>query len=587
MKTRLFVLLLCLLPVAEVLAVPIPENHPSAYLRLHANDAVKWQLLDDSVLSKAKKQNKLIFISSGFSACHWCHVMRDESFNDRQAAAVINTHFIPVKVDRELDPVLDAYLIEFVRKVAGHAGWPLNVLVTPDGYPLTGFVYLKKPELISVLTKLQAKWQSDQSSLQILAVNAFKATEQENTQTIRVDRQDIINAFLNSVRSKMDELEGGFGLTIKTPKPYVMMALLEIYQRQPEPWLQEFIVLTLKRISERGLHDMPGGGFFRYTTDPSWQTPHFEKMLYLNAAMIELYLKAHEVLDDSIWLHMAEETMDFLLREMRSEKGMFVSSLSAQDAQGVEGGAYLFSQNEIDKLLNQKEKSQFAQFARWMPVGDSGGLLPTGIASQSEEKKLQQKLLAERNKNPARQELNIINSWNAYLLRVALKLQAKSKNSYTVALSALRNQLEQYAIKKAKKLTLAEAVMIADALSMWADSNADDSSLLLARQLLQNVRDHYWHARGWVEVHDSVLPMPGLKKNLMDGDLPAADVVYARLSGRGLIQNSTAISDGVITNDVIEIDQHVLQKPMKYASFVAAIVASSVYSQAGIEAKKE
>lgn len=121
--------------------------------------------------------------------------MRQESFNDAQAAAVINKNFIAVKIDRELNPVLDAYLIEFVRKVAGHAGWPLNVIVTPDGYPLTGFVYLKKSELISVLSKLQNKWQSDQASLQALAVNAFKATEQENTKTVRIERHEIVKAF--------------------------------------------------------------------------------------------------------------------------------------------------------------------------------------------------------------------------------------------------------------------------------------------------------------------------------------------------------------------------------------------------------
>ncbi|HEY9201744.1 MAG TPA: DUF255 domain-containing protein [Gammaproteobacteria bacterium] len=564
---RCFVFINIFLSAAAINAAPIADDHPSAYLRAHANDAVHWQQLDASVLQKAKAENKLIFLSSGFNACHWCHVMRKESFLDKQVGTLINRHFIAVKVDREMSPVLDTYLLEFVRQATGRAGWPLNVVLTPEGYPLTGFVYLKPAELMRVMGNLQNKWQAEPAALNKLALDAFKAGKQANAESVSVRPQQLINAFEQKVKAKMDELQGGFGMTFKSPRPHVLMALMELQAQRPQPWLEDFLQLTLHSISDYGLHDMVGGGFFRYTVDPSWHTPHFEKMLFLNAAMVELYVRAYQVLDDSHWLHLADETMGFLLRDMRNDSAEFISSLSAQDAQGVEGGAYLFSQQAIDKLFNQKQGELFEASGEWLHLAELSAWLPAGVLSGEAEQQLRPLLLAEREKNPPVREVNVIKSWNAYVMIAGLALQQVSEEDYRKALAQLAEKLKGYAADDA--LSLQEMTSIAMALAQWGDYTDDEHSRVLARKLTRQAAQQFRRDDGWLEVSDAVIPLPGRKQNLQDGDLPAADVQFMWLQQRFPMAEKTAQVGG----ETLQLDPLLLQKPMKYARYIETVIA--------------
>jgi uncharacterized protein YyaL (SSP411 family) len=479
---RCSVFIYSFLSAVLVSATPIADDHPSAYLRAHANDAVHWQQLDASVLHKARAENKLIFLSSGFNACHWCHVMRKESFLDKQIGALINRHFVAVKVDREMSPVLDTYLLEFVRQATGRAGWPLNVVLTPDGYPLTGFVYLKQAEFMQVMTKLQKKWQAERAALNKLALDAFKAGKQANAASVSVAPQQVVDVFEKKVKAGMDELQGGFGLTFKSPRPHVLMALLELQAQRPQPWLKDFIQLTLQSISDYGLHDMVAGGFFRYTVDPSWHAPHFEKMLFLNAAMVELYVKAYQVLGDQRWLHLADETMGFLVRDMRNDSAEFISSLSAQDAQGDEGGAYLFTQHAIDELFNEKQAELFEASGEWLWLAELSAYLPVGVLDGEAEQQLRPLLLGARQKNPPVRESNVIKSWNAYVMIAGLALQKLSVEDYRPALARLAKNLRAYAAGD-EVLSLQEVTSIAMALAQWGDYAGDEHSLALARKL--------------------------------------------------------------------------------------------------------
>jgi len=564
---RCFVFINIFLSAAAINAAPIADDHPSAYLRAHANDAVHWQQLDASVLQKAKAENKLIFLSSGFNACHWCHVMRKESFLDKQVGTLINRHFIAVKVDREMSPVLDTYLLEFVRQATGRAGWPLNVVLTPEGYPLTGFVYLKPAELMRVMGNLQNKWQAEPAALNKLALDAFKAGKQANAESVSVRPQQLINAFEQKVKAKMDELQGGFGMTFKSPRPHVLMALLGLQAQRPQPWLEDFLQLTLHSISDYGLHDMVGGGFFRYTVDPSWHTPHFEKMLFLNAAMVELYVRAYQVLDDPHWLHLADETMGFLLRDMRNDSAEFISSLSAQDAQGVEGGAYLFSQQAIDKLFNQKQDELFEVSGEWLHLAELSAWLPVGVLSGEAEQQLRPLLLAEREKNPPVREVNVIKSWNAYVMIAGLALQQVSEEDYRKALAQLAEKLKGYAADDA--LSLQEITSIAMALAQWGDYTDDEHSRVLARKLTRQAAQQFRRDDGWLEVSDAVIPLPGRKQNLQDGDLPAADVQFMWLQQRFPMAEKTAQAGG----ETLQLDPLLLQKPMKYARYIETVIA--------------
>jgi len=559
-----------LLSAAAISAAPIADDHPSAYLRAHANDAVHWQQLDASVIQKARAENKLIFLSSGFNACHWCHVMRKESFLDKQVGALINQHFIAVKVDREMSPVLDAYLLEFVRQATGRAGWPLNVVLTPDGYPLTGFVYLKPAELMRVMGNLQNKWQAEQAALNKIAVDAFEAGKQANAKTVSVEPQQLINAFEKNVRDKMDELQGGFGMTFKSPRPHVLMALLELQAQRPQPWLQEFIQLTLHSISDYGLHDTVAGGFFRYTVDPSWHTPHFEKMLFLNAAMVELYVKAYQVLGDPHWLELADETMAFLLRDMRNDSAEFISSLSAQDAQGVEGGAYLFSQKDIDELFSAEQATLFEASAEWLWLAELSAYLPVGVLSAEAAQQLRPLLLREREKNPPVRETNVIKSWNAYVMMAGLALQQVSAEDYRKALAPLAEKLREFAMDNAA-LSLQELTSIGMALAQWGAFADDGRSLALARKLTRQAVQQFKRDDGWLEVSDAVIPLPGRKQNLQDGDLPAADVQFMWLQRRLLMPDAVAQAKQA-SGASLQVDPLLLQKPMKYARYIEAMM---------------
>ena len=570
-----FVSIYMLLSAAAISAAPIADDNPSAYLRAHINDAVHWQQLDASVLQKARAENKLIFLSSGFNACHWCHVMRKESFLDKQVGALINRHFIAVKVDREMSPVLDTYLLEFVRQATGRAGWPLNVVLTPEGYPLTGFVYLKPAELIRVMGNLQNKWQAEPAALNKLAVDAFKAGQEANAKNVSVKPQQLINAFEQKVRAGMDELQGGFGMTLKSPRPHVLMALLELQAQRPQPWLEEFIQLTLHSISDYGLHDTVAGGFFRYTVDPSWHTPHFEKMLFLNAAMVELYVKAYQVLDDAHWLHLADETMAFLLRDMRNDSAEFISSLSAQDAQGAEGGAYLFSQKAIDKLFNEKQATLFDASAEWLHLAELSAWLPVGVLSGEAEQQLRPLLLAEREKNPPVREGNVIKSWNAYVMIAGLALQQVSKEDYRKALAPLADKLKDYAMDD-KTLSLQDVTSIAMALAQWGDYVDDERSLALAIKLTRQAAAQFKRDDGWLEVSDAVIPLPGRKQNLQDGDLPAADVQFMWLHHRFLPPDNAAKPEQA-ADEILQVDPLLLQKPMKYARYIEAVMQRENY----------
>lgn len=567
---RYLIFIYIYLSAAASSAVPIADDHPSAYLRAHANDAVQWQQLDASVLQKARAENKLIFLSSGFNACHWCHVMRKESFLDKQVGALINQHFIAVKVDREMNPVLDTYLLEFVRQATGRAGWPLNVVLTPDGYPLTGFVYLKPAEFMRVMTNLQNKWQAEPAVLTRLAVDAFNAGKQANAASISVRPQQLVDAFEKKVKAGMDELQGGFGLTFKSPRPHVLMALLELQSKNPQPWLEDFIQLTLHSISDYGLHDTVAGGFFRYTVDPSWHTPHFEKMLFLNAAMVELYVKAYQVLGEPYWLQLADETMAFLLRDMRTESAEFISSLSAQDAQGVEGGAYLFSRQTIDELFSEKQAALFEVSGEWLWLAELSAWLPVGVLSGEAEQQLRPMLLRERQKNPPVREANLIKSWNAYVMIAGLALQQVSSEDYRRALAPLADKLKDYATTD-EPLSLQELTSLAVALARWGDYVDDERSLALARQLTQQVAQQFRRKDGWLEVSDAVIPLPGRKQNLQDGDLPAADVQFMWLQRR-FLATADATKHEQDSSARLQVDPLLLEKPMKYARYIEAIL---------------
>jgi uncharacterized protein YyaL (SSP411 family) len=359
----LFLSLLAPVLFEAVAAEPSPRNqllnHPSPYLAMHGHDPVHWQVWGPAAQQRAVQEGKLLFVSSGYFSCHWCHVMQRESYSNPAIARLLNEHFIAVKVDRELNPALDARLIDFVERTQGYAGWPLNVFITPQGYPLVGMVYLPPDNFKQVLEKLAMQWQQNRAELAQLAREAGAELQAAETGLATplpagIGRQ-FRQLFVSQALTLADELEGGFGQENKFPSVPQLQFLLQIYRQEPDPKLGDFLRITLDNMAQQGLNDQLGGGFFRYTVDPAWQTPHFEKMLYDNALLAGLYLQAAGVFARSAYEQVARRTLDFVLRELRTPQGGFAASLSAVDDKKVEGGYYLWQDRELEQVLNSRE----------------------------------------------------------------------------------------------------------------------------------------------------------------------------------------------------------------------------------------
>ncbi|TNF87808.1 MAG: thioredoxin domain-containing protein, partial [Gammaproteobacteria bacterium] len=275
----ILLLILIFTATTTVRAANSLDGHPSPYLALHAGDPVDWTLWQEEVFTRAQADQRLVFVSIGYFSCHWCHVMQQESYQDAEIARLLNKSYVAVKVDRELDPDLDQRLMSFVEKIRGSAGWPLNVFLTPDGYPLTGFTYLPPADFRSVLQKLDNEWRDRRQQISAAAKEFFLTQMQnlENQAFVAPDipSQNLMDAFVSQSMLAADEMLGGFGNTSKFPNVPQLDTLLEIIGRYPDldPDVADFVRLTLRMMAANNLHDHVNFGFFRYTTDPDWQTP--------------------------------------------------------------------------------------------------------------------------------------------------------------------------------------------------------------------------------------------------------------------------------------------------------------------------
>ncbi len=386
-------------------------DNPSPYLALHGSDPVAWQQWDESLLQRAKDENKLIYLSIGYFSCHWCHVMQRESYKDPEVAKWLNEHYIPVKIDRELEEALDARMIEFVEKTSGRSGWPLNVFITPEGYPLYAVLYMPRIKFLKLITELQELWHNDSKGMAELAREDIADEAPLSSHSWNRDAvEQLAESLTYEALERADPIQGGFGDQTKFPSTPQLEFLLDGYQNQPDAELKTFLVTTLDHMASQGLRDHIGGGFFRYTTDPGWQTPHFEKMLYDNAQLARLYLRAAVLLDRSDYKDVARDTLTFMQRELLSSEGGLFASLSALDAKDVEGGYYLWTKEDLKSLLTKEEYTAVEKVwlgdaaapfdAGYLPILQPGFSLQKGLSEDKAEllKSAQRKMLSLRQK---------------------------------------------------------------------------------------------------------------------------------------------------------------------------------------------
>jgi uncharacterized protein YyaL (SSP411 family) len=343
-------------------------DETSPYLLQHAHNPVDWFAWSDEAFEIAAKQDKPVFLSIGYSTCHWCHVMENESFTDIRIAEILNEHFISVKVDREQRPDVDDVYMSAVQAMTGTGGWPLSVFLTPDGKPFYGGTYFPpknsfgRPAFEQVLLAVAESWEKNRRELMESAAKISEVLEKLDS---RKDTEALTGDILKDTKSYLqnifDDTCGGFGNAPKFPQPSNISFLLNYRYKTGDEQALGMVKTTLDAMAKGGIYDHLGGGFHRYSTDMHWFVPHFEKMLYDQALLIACFVQAYQVTGEQHFAVTAKETLDYILRDMTDSEGGFYSAQDA-DSEGKEGLFYLWEQGEIEKLLGIKKAEIFNEY---------------------------------------------------------------------------------------------------------------------------------------------------------------------------------------------------------------------------------
>ena len=355
----------------------------SPYLLQHAENPVDWRPWGPEVFEEAKRTDKPVLLSIGYSTCHWCHVMAHESFEDETVAQAVNAAFLPVKVDREERPDVDAVYMAACLAMNGSGGWPLTVLLTPDQKPFWAGTYLPKDQLLHLLRKAARLWREDRAGVLVTGDTLTAHLQQEGQARPGTPSRELVRQAVSQFAQSYDERWGGFGAAPKFPTPHNLIFLLRYAQLAKEEHAREMALHTLNNMYRGGLFDHVGGGFSRYSTDQHWLVPHFEKMLYDNALLALAYTEAFQHTRCPIYGEITRRTLDYVLRELSGPQGGFCCGQDA-DSDGVEGKYYALTPDELAQALGGVDGLRFCQWYGITPEGNFEGKSIPNLLGQSQ-----------------------------------------------------------------------------------------------------------------------------------------------------------------------------------------------------------
>jgi uncharacterized protein YyaL (SSP411 family) len=530
------------------------QHETSPYLLQHAHNPVDWYPWGPEALARAKKEEKPIFLSIGYAACHWCHVMERESFENEQTAQLMNGSFVSIKVDREERPDLDSIYMDAVQQMTGHGGWPMSVFLTPEGKPFYGGTYFPDqprhglPSFAQVLEGVAQAWRERRSEIEesgsAIAAAIAGSSAREGPQAGGV-QEWMLDSALVSLEREFDSRHGGWGGAPKFPQPMTIEYLLRQHIRTGDSRPLAMARATLDAMAAGGIYDHLGGGFARYATDSVWLVPHFEKMLYDNAQLARVYLHAWQITGDPRYRGVVSETLGFVLRELRVADGGFASSLDA-DTEGEEGATYVWSLDEVRNVLREDA----AAFEAAYDVTENGNWEGTNILRRVGEADLESlgaaraRLLEvrQRRAQPGRDD-KVLTAWNGLMIAAFADAgAAMDRPDWTAAAERAADLLlrsvrdEDGRLRRSWKDgralhagVLEDYTHLAEGLLALYEATFNERWFVAARELMDQVLRHFADpaAGGFFDTaddHEALITRP---KGLQDNAVPSGNAMAA------------------------------------------------------------
>jgi uncharacterized protein len=529
-------------------------HEKSPYLLQHKDNPIHWYAWGEEALQAARDQNKPIFLSIGYSTCHWCHVLEKESFENEEVAALLNESFICIKVDREEHPDVDQFYMNVVQAMTGSGGWPLTVIMTPEKIPVFGGTYFPKNELMKIIGALGIAWIEQPQKIKAVGDSVRKFIEAEDhisTQSVTLD-ETLMKEFYKKSLISYDEENGGFGLAPKFPPTMKMRLLLRIADRTGDKNAVKMVSSTLEAMARGGIYDHLGGGFHRYSTDPIWLVPHFEKMLYDQAALATSYLESYQVTQNEVFESVARGVLDYVLNDMTGPQGGFYSAEDA-DSEGEEGTFYVWPDAELKKVLTREEYQQAIKIFGVTPQGNfemtGKNIFHLGKDTRWEEsfsievKNLSKKLLQlrEKRERPFKDD-KVLTAWNGLMISAMAKaaqvlqdekyLRAAQKSAQFIKADLYENGklARRFRDSEAKfTASLDDYAYLIQGLVDLYETDFDEQWLDWANVLQKKQDELFWDKESggyyFSEAKGSLLP--GRNKNFEDNARPNSNAVSA------------------------------------------------------------